>query len=193
MSTHDTHTLWLVRHATPLVAKGICYGRLDVAAEASATRRAADVLAAAAPWEARLVASPARRCTALARLLHAARPDLRRTDNDPRILEMNFGAWEGRTWDAIGQTALDAWTNDFARHAPGGGETVEAFMARVAVALDEARRHDGPTVWITHAGVIRAAGLLARGIRSVAQATDWPAAAPAFGRWKVMKLAAPAT
>ena len=33
--------LWLVRHARPLVAPGICYGRLDMQADAQATADAA--------------------------------------------------------------------------------------------------------------------------------------------------------
>ena len=31
--------LWLVRHAQPLVDAGVCYGRLDVAADPAATVR----------------------------------------------------------------------------------------------------------------------------------------------------------
>ena len=37
--------LWLVRHAQPCVAAGVCYGALDVAAEPEATQSAALVLA----------------------------------------------------------------------------------------------------------------------------------------------------
>jgi alpha-ribazole phosphatase len=41
--------------------------------------------------------------------------------------------------------------------------------------------HD--SVWITHAGVARAALLLSRGVAYVDQASDWPLDAPAFGAW----------
>jgi alpha-ribazole phosphatase len=34
-------TLWLLRHAHPLVDAGVCYGRLDVAADAVRTAQAA--------------------------------------------------------------------------------------------------------------------------------------------------------
>ena len=37
-------TIWLVRHAKPLVEKGLCYGRLDVSADQSLTEIAADKL-----------------------------------------------------------------------------------------------------------------------------------------------------
>ena len=38
-------SLWLVRHAQPLVAPGTCYGRLDVPADTHATLTAARALA----------------------------------------------------------------------------------------------------------------------------------------------------
>ena len=37
-------TLWLVRHARPLIDTDRCYGRLDMAADAQATRQAATIL-----------------------------------------------------------------------------------------------------------------------------------------------------
>jgi len=41
-------------------------------------------------------------------------------------------------------------------------------------------------VWITHAGVIRAATLLTQGLRQVQRADQWPIAAPAWGAWRVV-------
>ena len=67
--------LWLVRHATPLVAAGTCYGALDVAADAQATQQAALALARALPPGAVLRSSPLQRCTQLAAALFALRAD----------------------------------------------------------------------------------------------------------------------
>ncbi len=53
-------SLWLVRHARPLIAPGICYGRHDVAADAAGTRAAAERLHAALPP--RLAGPSRRRC-----------------------------------------------------------------------------------------------------------------------------------
>ncbi len=100
---------------------------------------------------------------------------------------MNFGSWEGRHWDAIAQSEFDAWTADFAGHAVGGhGETVRAVMQRVGQAFDELGEADA--VWITHAGIIRAAQLLARGIREVDRADQWPLEATACGQWRTLEL-----
>ena len=45
---------------------------------------------------------------------------------------------------------------------------------------------DDNTVWITHAGVIRAATLLHRGLRQITRADQWPTATPGLGAWTVL-------
>lgn len=101
---------------------------------------------------------------------------------DVRLAEMNFGRHEGRRWDSIPQDAYAAWTASFWQHRFGGAESVADVMARVASAWDEAVACGKPQVWVTHAGVIRAASLLAQGMCRVDQASDWPQTAPAFGQ-----------
>lgn len=179
--------IWLVRHAQPLVAPGVCYGALDVPADAQATQQAASDLARRLPSEARVQVSPLHRCRQLAQALHLLRPDLC-FDTEQRLAEMNFGAWEGRRWDALPPEAFDAWTHDFWHHRVGGGECVADFMGRVAEVWDAALAASLPgvsQVWLTHAGVIRAARLIASGQREVRSAANWPAAAPGFGQcWR---------
>ena len=183
--------LWLVRHAQPLVASGVCYGALDVAADAQATQVAALALAQALPLGIAIRTSPLQRCERLTQALRGLRPDLtHNTCVDARLAEMDFGRWEGQRWDAIGQPALEAWTNDFAQHRPGGGESVQMFMQRVAAAWDAVGTQ--PTLWITHAGVARACSLLAAGIRHVERANQWPHAAPGYGEWLTFEPAIPA-
>ena len=46
-------SLWLARHARPLVAPGCCYGQWDVPADAADTARAAQALADAYAFERR--------------------------------------------------------------------------------------------------------------------------------------------
>ncbi|MBC7444844.1 MAG: histidine phosphatase family protein [Polaromonas sp.] len=189
--------LWLVRHAQPLVDAGVCYGRLDVPADAQATAECARQLAALLPAGVSVISSPLQRCEQLAQALQAQRPDLV-YKTDARLQEMDFGQWEGRAWDAIGAAALDAWVADFAGHRPGGGESVQAFMQRVAGLWDETgrpatagagRAANAGTLWITHAGVLRAASLLEHGIRCLSRADQWPRAALGFGQWRMLALA----
>lgn len=174
--------LWLVRHAQPLVEPGVCYGALNVPADSQATLDAARALAQGVPQGIRLLHSPLQRCEQLTQVLCGLRPDLV-PEMDARLQEMDFGRWEGQRWDAIARTELDAWTAAFPTWRCGGAESVQAFMARVAAAWEETRALQRPTVWITHAGVIRAATLLAQGQRNLERADQWPQAAPAWGQW----------
>jgi alpha-ribazole phosphatase len=176
--------LWIVRHARPLIASGICYGVLDVQADTAATDQAARELASALPMGAVLRVSPLTRCQQLARALCALRADLL-ARTDPRLREMDFGSWEGVAWDAIPQAALQAWTDDFGQHRFGGAESSNEVLARVVRVWDEDQvEHD--TVWITHAGVARAARLLADGVRTLTRADQWPFEAPGYGQWLQM-------
>ena len=175
-------TFWLARHAQPLIAPGICYGQLDMAADTAATAQAAEGLAAVLPPTTTIVTSPLKRCEQLRQHLSGLRPDLIH-QTDPRLQEMHFGAWEGQPWATIDPAELQAWTDDFNGYAAGGnGESVSTFMARVAAALD-ARDRAQNTLWITHAGVVRAATLIATGQRSILHASQWPKSGPAFGQW----------
>lgn len=182
-------SLWLVRHAQPLIAPGMCYGALNVAADLAATRAAAQALADCLPQQAVVSSSPLQRCELLAHVLYGLRPDLS-YKTDTRLAEMNFGAFEGQRWDNIPAQAYDDWMADFWQHRFGGVESVAEFMARVACAWRDMRAAHAVSaspvaqVWITHAGVIRAANLLAKGVLEVRSASLWPVDAPAFGQWQ---------
>lgn len=137
--------LHLIRHPKPLIDPGICYGRLDVAAEAP--EQLAASLRLVLPPGLPVWSSPLRRCAELAACLDTE------AQVDAGLAEMNFGAWEGRRWDDIPRAELDAWAADVAGYAPPGGESPLALQRRVlafvaALAVPEA-------VLVTHAGVIR--------------------------------------
>ncbi len=176
-------TLWLVRHAQPLVKAGLCYGALDLAADPAATAQTARALADALPTGIMLRSSPLQRCTELAQTLLALRADLS-LQTDVRLVEMNFGRWEGRAWDDLPRAELEAWTADFAHYRAGGsGESVTQVMERVGQALDNARCSGLDQVWITHGGVIKAASLLVRGVSVVENPCDWPSQGLSWGQW----------
>lgn len=193
VATAGAMNFWLVRHAQPVIEPGICYGAMDVAADGPATERAARALAAVLPLHSRMRVSTLQRCEQLAQSICGLRPDLM-PEPEPRLVEMNFGTWEGQRWADIARDELDAWTTDFSHWQCGGGECVQDFMQRIAAVWDECREHSlstepsVPMVWIAHAGVIRAANLLAAGQRHVLNARYWPEAAPAFGAWQSLRL-----
>lgn len=180
--------LWLVRHPAVLLPAGICYGATDVPADPDHTAACARRLAQALPTGLAGACSPRVRCRSLAEALQALRPDLR-VRPDARLAEMDFGRWEGQPWDAIGAHALAAWTDDFAHHRPGGGESVTLFLARVRQALDDtAAQGDAQAVWITHAGVIKAARWLLSAREALTRADQWPADSLACGDCCVLAL-----
>jgi alpha-ribazole phosphatase len=137
--------LHLIRHPKPIVEQGVCYGRLDLAAEspAAAAARLRDEMPAGLP----LWSSPLRRCRALAEQLHV-QPVL-----DERLVEMDFGTWEGKRWDDIPRHELDAWAADVAGYAPPGGESPLGLQQRALAFV--ATLTVPEAVIVTHAGVIR--------------------------------------
>ena len=78
------------------------------------------------------------------------------------------------------------------------GESVSAFMQRIAAAWDETCQTLTPPaaaprahLWITHAGVLRAALLLHQGQRHPRHARDWPTQSAPFGQALELPLPAP--
>lgn len=181
--------LWLVRHAPVLAPPGTCYGQLDLPADSHATTQCAEELASVLPHALVLHHSPLQRCELLALAIQALRPDLA-LKPDPRLREMDFGRWEGIPWANLPRDEIDAWAEQLADVAPGGGEPLAAMLARVSAALAEARGTAQSTgqdvVWIAHAGVARCVQWL-QGDRARAGlapcAGHWPREAPAPGAW----------
>lgn len=190
-----TAQLWLARHAQPLAPPGLCYGTLDLRADPAATAHSAQQLAAALPQALQVRHSPLQRCVQLAHALQALRPDLH-LQSDARLVEFDFGNWEGHAWTDIPRTGIDAWTAAFATHRPGGGDSLAAMLARVAAALQDARQHaahgGSDVLWISHAGVARCVQwLLQAPAGSWPRADQWPVTAPAFGAWTLFALQVP--
>ncbi|MDE2617366.1 MAG: histidine phosphatase family protein [Burkholderiales bacterium] len=184
--------LWLVRHAQPLIAPGVCYGATDVPADARLTQATAAGLAPLLPAGLTVWTSPLQRCHALAQGLLTLRPDLQ-LRSDARLAEMDFGCWEGRRWDDIPRSAYDDWTSHFGAARFGGRESVNELLQRVAAARAELQALGQEAVWVTHAGVLRAMGLLEQGHTTLAQAPQWPQDVAGWGEWQVTTLQAPSS
>jgi alpha-ribazole phosphatase len=72
------------------------------------------------------------------------------------LCELNFGAWEMQSWDAIGPLALDAWASNIAGYRPFNGETGYELQQRALDWLREISPAYDCAVAVTHAGVMRA-------------------------------------
>ncbi len=156
-----------MRHPAVAVAPGVCYGRLDVAvADAGAVTALAARLAG---FGGTVWTSPARRCRVVAAALgpHVV---------DPRLQELDFGAWEGLAWDAIPREWLDAWAADPWRFAPPGGESARGLRARVAKFHAMLLAHGQDCVVVAHGGPLKFLSALCAG-----EAPDPLAPAPPLG------------
>ena len=175
--------LWLLRHACVTLEAGLCYGASDVPADPALTRQAAETAAGLLPPGLPVRVSGLGRAQQLARELHAIRPDLQPPRLDPRLNEMDFGRWELQRWDTIPRAAFDDWMADFAHHRFGGAESTQQVLDRVARAMGDLHAQAvSEAVWVTHAGVIRAAHFLSvHGHATIADASQWPSDAPAPG------------
>jgi len=171
----------LLRHTRPAVAEGVCYGRGDLDLHADFETALAAILKAL-PAVSHVATGPLSRCRRLAERIAGAR-DLPLAV-DPRLVEFDFGAWEGRPWAEIPREELDAWAGDFHHARPHGGESVAMLAARVGAALGEARSPHPPALWVTHAGVTRAAAAL------TGREQGWDTRL-GFGRWLDLSGAAP--
>ncbi len=149
----------LIRHTTPDVPVGTCYGQADVPLkdtfeeEAAVTKAA---LEACGPVD-HAYTSPLSRCTRLAAF--CGYPDAER---DPRILEIDFGEWEMQRFEEITDPHLQEWYADHIHVQVTGGESFMQQYERVSRFLDDLRRQPWHHVAVfAHGGVLVAAQIYA--------------------------------
>jgi len=102
----------------------------------------------------RVVTSPLTRCVQTAALLGA--PDAMR---EPRIIEMDWGAWEGETLAGLRRALGASMAENESRgldFTPPGGESPRMVFSRLKSWLEDVASVGAPTLAVTHRGVIRA-------------------------------------
>jgi alpha-ribazole phosphatase len=167
--------LVLVRHPPPDIAAGVCYGRRDIPVRADVAAMVREIAAeVVARRVARVWTSPAIRCRAVA---DATGLPLR---IDPRLLELDFGAWEGMAWDDVPRASLDAWAADPLGFAPPAGESGAAVLARVAGVHRDLIRAGEDAAIVSHGGPLKLLAALLRG-----EPPDLLARAPPLGSMQV--------
>ena len=105
----------------------------------------------------RIFCSPLARCIQTAGILY---PDCRKLTVNSHFLELDFGDFEGKTYDQLkDREDYRQWLANSLTTAPPGGESGEEFMSRLVVGLNEVfaqmmeEKLDDAVV-ITHGGVI---------------------------------------
>lgn len=146
--------LILLRHTTPDVASGVCYGQTDLDVASSFPEEAETAFSRLPRFES-IISSPLTRCRKLADFI-ASKTRLS-VQIDHRLIEMDFGSWEGRAWSDIPRVEIDAWADDILHARPHGGESVAMLRHRTLEALKDISERTLPILIVTHSGVIKAA------------------------------------
>jgi alpha-ribazole phosphatase len=142
--------VYLIRHTTPVFEPGLIYGRKELLLHADFPLELEAVRSELSGDFEILYSSPAQRCTRLAKALS---PEF---VVDDRLQELDFGEWEGKTWDTVDQPALQAWMDDYVNVRTPGGESMMQMQVRVREFWVELRQSGyGKAAIVTHAGVIR--------------------------------------
>ena len=82
---------------------------------------------------------------------------------EPRLREMNFGEWEGRTWSELEQAdsrRMREWMAEWTTIRAPGGESFADVVDRVRSWLHELPRDTSRHLVVAHAGSIRAAAVV---------------------------------
>lgn len=149
----------LIRHTSTDVPRGVCYGQTDVPLKKSFEDEAAVTYSHLKDTVFdKVYTSPLSRCTKLAD--YCGYTDAERDD---RLMEMNFGEWEMKSYDEIDDPNLQAYYDDYLHTPATGGESFEMQLSRVTAFFDELLEKKYERVAIfTHGGVISCALIYAK-------------------------------
>ncbi len=141
----------VIRHTHIKFDKNRCYGQLDIPLADTFIKDAKTLSRQLSENYEQVFSSPMSRCVKLAKQLQ-----LQHLNIENRVLELNFGDWEGQLWNDIDQEDLNVWMKDFVNNAPPNGETLKQMYNRVIDFITSLRSENFDKVLvITHSGVIR--------------------------------------
>jgi len=149
--------LYLVRHTKLDYPAGVCYGQSDIGVNISFEDEK-EILTGKLQnikFE-KIYSSPLKRCAILA---ESFTNGPKKVIYDERLMELNFGKWDGKTWNEIEKSEeAKLWFNDYLNTQCPGGESYKDLLRRVQGFLNDLRKKDsGKNVLIIcHGGTIRA-------------------------------------
>src|SRR6516165_7242435 len=95
--------IYLIRHTTPTVSKGICYGQSDIDLTESFDEEASVIKKHLTEQIEHVYSSPLMRCTKLAEYLFPKSNIQLYKD----LMEINCGNWEMKQWDLVPKKEID--------------------------------------------------------------------------------------
>jgi alpha-ribazole phosphatase len=143
--------IYLIRHTTPLVEKGICYGQTDLDVTDSFAEEVR-LTAAYLPTPIKhIFCSPLQRCAKLAKALF--KDQVIQFHDD--LMELNCGDWEMQKWNDIPKNEIQPWMDDFVNVTVPNGENYVELYNRVVARYNMIKTLDEPAVIVAHGGVLR--------------------------------------
>lgn len=146
--------IYLIRHTTPNIEKGICYGQADVSLASSFENEWQALINKLPPTADIMYSSPLSRCLALAYKVgvHYHLPVIQ----DARLKELNFGVWEMKYWNDIDQKKLQEWMDDYVNVKCPDGESYLDLAERVQSFLINLKTEGySKVIIVTHHGVMK--------------------------------------
>ncbi|XDD45970.1 histidine phosphatase family protein [Leptospira sp. WS39.C2] len=134
--------LYLIRHPETSAPKGTCYGRTDFSLKYPVEDTADSTFSYLPPNFDNFVSSPAPRAMKLAKAF-LNKYDLNQNptnfqlNTDERLLEMDFGDWDGKLWEEIPRKETIPWMKDFVNARTPNGEAFTDLIRRVDLFLED--------------------------------------------------------
>ncbi|MEL6559798.1 MAG: alpha-ribazole phosphatase family protein [Bacteroidota bacterium] len=142
----------LIRHTTPAIEKGICYGQADLDLADTYPVELEKVRKQVHGEFDLIVSSPLKRCRILAEDLFSGQ----NIQYEDRIKEYDFGEWEMVPWNEMDKDLQEKWMANFVEIPAPGGESLMDMKNRIQEFVDELMVKDYKRiVFVTHSGVIR--------------------------------------
>lgn len=141
----------IIRHTTPNIDTGICYGQTDLSLADTFEAESAQVLKKLLTRYDAVFSSPLKRCDLLSKKLETDHHQ-----SDDRLMEYNFGDWELLPWSDFTSSEAQSWMQDFVNQPAPNGDSMLSMQARVNDFWADLLASDHKKVAVvTHSGVQR--------------------------------------
>lgn len=143
--------IYLIRHTTPKVEKGICYGQADLDITETFLEEVEAIKPHLPSEGVKIYSSPLQRCKKLADALF----DGFEIDVHDDLMELNCGQWELLPWNDIPKDEIQPWMDDFVNVPVPQGESYVDLHNRVVNRFNEIVSKQESAVIVAHGGVLR--------------------------------------
>jgi alpha-ribazole phosphatase len=141
----------LIRHTTPEVDLGLCYGSSDLALADTFEQERGLVLAKLSSNYDAVFSSPLYRCEQLSNYVNATQRFV-----DKRLIEYDFGDWELKPWSDFTDDQAKLWMDNFVEQPAPNGDSLVSMKKRVDEFWHELTNKKLKKIAVvSHAGVLR--------------------------------------